>query len=396
MYQTVNLSEKIFYVGVNDRRTSLFENLWPLERGVAYNSYLIDDEKVTLIDTVEIGFIDKFLQKVRSVIGDRDIDYLVINHMEPDHAGAVQILTELYPKMQIVGNKKTIPMVDGFFGIDNDFVEVGEGSELKLGANTLKFHMAPMVHWPETMVTYLVEQKIIFSGDAFGSFGSLDGGIFDDEIDFEYFRDEMRRYYSNIVGKYGVAVQKILSKLGGLDIKMIAATHGPIIRQRVAEIIDMYDAWSKYEAGDGVVIAYASMYGHTEEMAEVVARELAVNGVKNIRMYDVSKTHASYIISDIFKYKGVIFGSPTYNSQLHPGMESLVAKLENMGVSNHYMGIFGSFTWAGTAVKKLVSFAENVKWELVADSVEQKQALKADKYEACRVLGKAMAEKLKA
>lgn len=397
MYQPINLTDKIFYVGVNDRRTHLFENLWPLERGVAYNSYVINDHKVALIDTVEIGHVDQFLKKVRAVIGDKPIDYLVINHMEPDHAGSVQILTELYPDMQLVGNKKTIPMVEGFFGInDKDkFIEVGEADVLMLGENTLQFHMIPMVHWPETMVSYVQEQKLLFSGDAFGSFGTLDGGVFDDEVEFDYFKDEMRRYYSNIVGKYGNPVQKALDKLSGLEIKMIAATHGPIIRTHIAEMLEMYDAWSKYEAGNGVVIAYASMYGHTEEMAEVVARELAVQGVKAIRMYDVSKTHASYIISDIFKYKGVIFGSPTYSNELHPSLEALVTKLDHMGVQKHYLGIFGSFTWSGAAVKKLTAFAESVKWEVVGESVEEKHALKADKYEACRQLGKAMAEKLK-
>ncbi len=395
MYQPIKLTEKIFYVGVNDRRTHLFENLWPLERGVAYNSYLINDHKVALIDTVEIGHVDKFLKKVRAVIGDKPIDYLVINHMEPDHAGSVQILTELYPDMQLVGNKKTIPMVEGFFGVKDKFIEIGEADVLMLGENTLQFHMIPMVHWPETMVSYVQEKCILFSGDAFGSFGTLDGGVFDDEVEFDYFKDEMRRYYSNIVGKYGNPVQKALEKLSGLEIKMIAATHGPIIRTYIPEMLEMYDAWSKYEAGNGVVIAYASMYGHTEEMAEVVARELAEQGVKAIRMYDVSKTHASYIISDIFKYKGVIFGSPTYSNELHPSLEALVTKLDHMGVQNHYFGIFGSFTWSGAAVKKLTAFAESVKWEVVGESVEEKHALKADKYEACRQLGKAMADRLK-
>ncbi len=393
MFVPVNLSERVFYVGVNDRRTHLFENLWPLERGVAYNSYVIKDEKVALIDSVEIGQVDKFLKKVRAVIGDRPVDYLVINHMEPDHAGAVQILTELYPDMKLVGNKKTIPMVEGFFGIKDKFVEVAEGDVLELGATSLQFFMVPMVHWPETMVSYMKEDKILFSGDAFGSFGTLDGGIFDDEVDFDSFKEEMRRYYSNIVGKYGSPVQKALAKLEGLDIAMIGATHGPVLRSRIPEMIAMYDAWSKYEAEPGVVVAYASMYGHTEEMAEVVARELAVNGVKHIKMYDVSKTHASYIISDIFKYKGVVFGSPTYSNELHPNMEALVNKLEHMRVSNHLLGVFGSFSWAGAAVKRLTSFAEKVKWELVADPVEQKFAL-GDKCEAGRAIGRAMAEKV--
>jgi flavorubredoxin len=312
------------------------------------------------------------------------------------HAGSVQIMMDLYPNMEIIGNKKTKPMVEGFFGISNRFVEVEEGGSINLGTCTLKFFMVPMVHWPETMVTYVPEQQIVFSGDAFGSFGTLDGGIFDDEVEFEYFEDEIRRYYSNIVGKYGSPVQKALEKLKMLDIKMIAATHGPILRTYVSEMIERYNKWSKYETQEGVVIAFASMYGNTEEMAEVVARELAEQGIKSIRMYDVSKTHASFIISDIFKYKGVILGSPTYCNELHPNMESLVTKLKHMGITNHYIGVLGSFTWAGASVKKLNEFAANVSWEVVGESVEEKHALKNEKYQACCNLGKAMADRLKA
>lgn len=396
MYKPVKLSEQIYYVGVNDRRTALFENMWPLDRGVAYNSYLITDNKTVLVDTVEIGHIEKYLKKIRSVIGDKPIDYLIINHMEPDHAGSIQLLTELYPNIQLVGNKKTKPMVDGFFGMRDRFIEVDEGGVLNLGHYSLKFYMIPMVHWPETMVTYIPEEKILFSGDAFGSFGTLDGGIFDDEVEFEYFEDEMRRYYSNIVGKYGSPVQKALEKLGTLDIKMIAATHGPILRTYITGMLERYHKWSRYETVEGVVIAFASMYGYTEEMAEVVARELAEQGIKSIRMYDVSKTHASFIISDIFKYKGIILGSPTYSNELHPNMESLVTKLKHMGIQNHYLGILGSFAWAGASVKKLTEFATAIGWEVVGDPVEEKHALKEGKYEACRNLGKAMADRLKA
>lgn len=395
MYKPVNLAKDVFYVGVNDRRTHLFENMWPLERGVAYNSYLITDEKVALIDGVEIGQVERFLKKIRAVLGARPIDYLVINHMEPDHAGAIQILRELYPDMKLVGNKKTIPMIDGYFGFSDNCIEVDEGSKLELGNHTLQFFMIPMVHWPETMVTYLLEEQILFSADAFGSFGTLDGGIFDDEMDFDYFKDEMRRYYSNIVGKYGSPVRKALEKLATLDIKMIAATHGPVLRTHIAEMLDMYNRWSNYMGEDGVVIAYASMYGHTEEMAEVIAREIAEQGVRSIRMYDVSKTHPSYIISDIFKYNSLILGSPTYSNGLHPNLESLVNKLETIGIPQRNFGFFGNFTWAGAAVKRLQGFAETFGWKVVGVPVEEKHALKSSKYEACRELGRAMASVVK-
>ena len=395
MHQPIQLSERVFYVGVNDRRTALFENLWPLDRGIAYNSYLINDEKITLIDTVEIGHIDKFLNKIKAIIGNRPIDYLVINHMEPDHAGSIQLLAGIYPNMKLVGNKKTHPMVEGFFNMEDRFVEVTEGETLSVGITNLEFYMIPMVHWPETMITYQTNDGIVFSGDAFGSFGSLDGGVFDDEIEFDYFEDEMRRYYSNIVGKYGNPVQKALEKLSTLKINTIAATHGPILRKHIPEVLEKYQKWSQYQADKGVVIAFASMYGNTEEMAEVIARELAVQGIKSIRMYDVSKTHPSYIISDIFKYKGVILGSPTYCNELHPNMEFLITQLEHMGIKDHYLSIFGSFSWAGAAVKRLQTFSEKIKWEIIGEPVEEKYTLKEDKYKECLEIAREMANKIK-
>ncbi len=396
MYKPVHLSDKIFYVGVNDRKTHLFENMWPLDRGVSYNSYVINDDKVAIVDTVEAGQFEKWIAKVKAVIQDKPIDYLIVNHMEPDHSGAIRILTDLYPEMQIIGNKKTIPMIEGYYGITSNYKEVKEGETLDLGTHKVTFYTIPMVHWPESMVCFDETDQILFSTDAFGSFGTLDGGIFDDELDFEYYVDEMRRYYSNIVGKYGNPVQKALQKLGGLDIKLIAPSHGPVYRENIGRMIEMYDKWSKYEGEEGVVIAYASMYGNTEEMAEVTARAVAENGIKNVRVYDVSKTHASHIISDVFKFKGIILGSPTYSNELHPNMEALALKLEHMGVSNHYFGVLGSFTWAGAAVKKLRGIAETLKWEEVAEPVEEKHALKADKYAECVALGKAMADRLKA
>ena len=395
MYHPIKVADNIFYVGVNDRRTHLFENLWPIERGVAYNSYLIVDEKICLVDGVEMGHVDKQLKKIKAVIGDRPIDYMVVNHMEPDHAGSIQFLKQFYPNMKLVGNKKTFPMIEGFYGISDNFHEVKEGDVLDLGAHKLNFYMVPMVHWPETMVAYESTKNILFSGDAFGSFGTLDGGIFDDELDFDYFYTEMRRYYSNIVGKYGSPVQKALEKLGTLDIKLIAATHGPVLRSHIAEMIDLYNKWSKYETQEGVVVAYASMYGNTEEMAEVVATELIQQGIRPVRVFDVSKTHASFIISSIFKYKGVIFASPTYANELHPNMESLVTKLIHMGVTNHYLGILGSYSWAGASAKKLREAGEALKWELVGEPVEEKFALKPDKFNACIELATAMADRLK-
>ena len=395
MYTQVKLSEYIYYIGVNDRRTALFENMWPLDRGISYNSYLLKGDKVAIVDTIEASFLEGWLDKVRTIIKKRPIDYLIVNHMEPDHSAAIRILAELYPEMVIIGNRKTLPMIEGYYGITANTMEVNDGETLSLGKMTLSFHTIPMVHWPESMVCFETTSGALFSTDAFGSYGTLDGGVFDDEMDFEYFRDEMRRYYSNIVGKYGNPVQKALTKLESLDIKMIAPAHGPIIRKNIADVIDRHDRWSRHETEEGVVIAYASMYGNTEEMAEVTARSMAENGIKKIRMYDVSKTHISYIISDIFKYRGVIMASPTYSNELHPNMEALVMKLQHMQFRNHLFGVLGSYTWGGNAVKKLIEAGEKLKWELVGTPVEQKYSLKADKYDACFNLGKEMAMRLK-
>lgn len=255
--------------------------------------------------------------------------------------------------------------------------------------------MAPMVHWPEVMVTYDSTDKTLFSADAFGTYGTLDGGVIDSEMNVEHYWEEMLRYYSNIVGKYGNPVQRALQKLSALDIRTICSTHGPVWREYAAKAIDIYDRMSRYEGEEGVTIVYGSMYGNTEQMAEAIAASLAANGVKNIVMHNVSKSPASYVLKDIFKYKGLIIGSPTYSNRLFPEIESILDKIETREVKHRLYGYFGSFTWAGAAVKNLAAFGEKMKWEVVGVPVEQKQALKADKYEECWALGEEMAKKLK-
>jgi len=394
--QKVNISDGVFWVGVNDRRTELFENMWPIPQGVCYNSYIINDEKVAIVDTVEVSAVDEYLDKLEQIIGDgRTVDYLVINHMEPDHSGAVRSIRQKYPNVTIVGNKKTFEMLEKFYGITDNLHLVEDGSELDLGSRKLKFYMTPMLHWPETMMTYDQKDKILFSGDAFGSFGTLDGGIFDDELDMSLYEDEMRRYYSNIVGKFAKFVQKALKKLSTLEVNIIAATHGPIWREGIAGIIDRYDRWSRYQTEEGVVIVYGTMYGNTEQMADVIGRELAENGIKNIRIFDSSKTNASYIISEIYKYKGVILGSCAYNNDMFPNMEALIRKMENGGIQDHLLGVFGSFSWSGGGVKRLNEFAENIKWEVVSDSVEQKGGMEDVSYERCISMARNMAKRLK-
>lgn len=398
MHNTVKVADKVFWLGVNDRHTHLFENMWPLPNGVSYNSYLIVDEKVALIDTLEYGSSDDYLEKIEEIIGEgKSIDYLIINHMEPDHSGSIKLVVEKYPNIKLVGNLKTFKIVESYFGYQDKWLQVEDGDELKLGQHTLKFVMTPWVHWPETMMTYELTHKILFSGDAFGSFGTLDGGIFDDEIEFEeYYEEDMRRYYSNIVGKYSNMVQKAFKKLEGVEVKYICATHGPIWRKDVNKVLSLYDKWSKFETENGVVIIYGSMYGNTAKMADFIARKLAENGIKKIRVHDASKTHISYLINEIWRYKGVILGSCAYNSGMLPTMENLTRTLEHMGVKDHLLGLFGSYSWNGGGVKSLHQFNETIQWELVSEPVDTKGIPHTDTFERCEVLAKAMAEKLKA
>ena len=389
------VTNSIFYVGVNDRNKNLFEGLWPLPNGVSYNAYLINDEKVCLIDTVEVDFFTQYIENIREVIGDRKIDYIVINHMEPDHSGSLALLKKYYPDMQIVGNKKTFGMIQGFYGIEGDALEVKNGDTVTLGTHTLQFVLTPMVHWPETMVTLDTTEHVLFSGDAFGCFGALNGGIIDAQINCDTFWLEMVRYYSNIVGKYGTPVQNALKKLEGVQLDYLCATHGPVWHQHIGKVIDIYDRLSRYEAEEGLVICYGTMYGNTERMAEVIAQAASQAGVKNIVLYNVSKTHHSYIIRDVFRYRGLIVGAPTYNTGLYHEMDVLLSEIANRDVKNRLFGYFGSYAWAGKAVEKIAEWNENkLHFETVGTPVEMKQALTDDIRQQCEALGKAMAERL--
>jgi flavorubredoxin len=390
----INLTENIYFLGVNDRRTSLFENFWPLPYGVSYNSYLIEDEKICLIDTVDRKFIDEFFDKIEAIIGDKSVDYLIVNHVEPDHSGALRAIRERYPSITIVGNKKTFPMLDNFYGTSENFLTIDDGDKLELGKHTLHFHTIPMVHWPESMVTFESNTGVLFSNDAFGSFGALDGGVFDDEVNLSFYEEEAMRYYTNIVGKYCPHTQRALIKLEGITPTIIAPSHGLIWRSHIAWIIEKYQKWSSYTTDKGVVLIYGSMYGNTEKMADAIARQLSVKGVKNIRVHDASKTHVSNIISDIFKYKGVIIGSCAYNNEMFPAVEAVVREIEHKGIKDHFLGIFGSYSWNGGGVKNLDVFANNIKWEIVGNSVEEKGALKTPKFEEAIKLANSMADRL--
>lgn len=396
MCKPFEIEKDIYYVGVNDRSKHLFENLWPLPNGVSYNSYLIVDEKVTLIDTVDISYSDGFFRKINSLLGDKPIDYLIVNHMEPDHSGSIGLLIDKYPKISIVGNKRTIEMLKGYHGISNNIVEILDLEVLNLGRNCLQFYLTPMVHWPETMMTYMPEKKVLFSGDAFGTFGTLDGGVIDSQTRPEKYWDEMIRYYSNIVGKFGSPVQTALKKLSGVEIEMICSTHGPVWTKNgsINEVIGLYDKLSKYEADSGLVIIYGSMYGNTAAIADAIAASASQNGVKDIVIHNVSKSHESDIIRDVFKYKGLIVGSPTYNNKLYPGVESVLTSLQNRNIKNRLFGYFGGFSWSDASERLLKSFAEEMNFEVVANPVVIKQGMLEEANGKAYNLGKMMADKL--
>lgn len=391
------LTDNIYYIGVNDRTTALFEGLWPLPAGVSYNSYLIDDEKTAVIDCVGPEFFEEHLANMRSVLGNRTVDYIVVNHMEPDHSGALALFRQFYPQARIVGNKKTISMLEGYYGIDGaDCIAVADGTTLELGRHTLSFHLVPMVHWPETMVTYDSTSGTLFSGDAFGCFGALNGTVLDTETDIEPYLPEMRRYYSNIVGKYATPVQNALKKLAAINIKMICPTHGPVWTEAAGRVIAEYDRMSRYEAAEGAVVVYASMYGNTRQMAEEVARGLSEAGIRKIVVHDAARTPLSFILSDIFTYKGLAIGATTYNGDVNPAVKAVLEAVKLREVKHRAMAAFGSFTWAGKAAKTISDFADNMGYTQPAPAVEMKQGFNPAAAESCRTLGMALGEAIKA
>ena len=370
----IQLANNIYYVGVNDRKTEMFENHMELPNGVSYNSYLIVDDKVALIDPVEPEFMAQYMFQIKRIVGDRKVDYLIVNHDEPDHSGSVGAVLKEWPEVTVVGNAKTFAPLENFYGEITNKKIVAEGETLSLGAHTLQFFMAPMCHWPESMVTYEQTSKIIFSNDAFGGFGALNGGIFDDEVNLDFYEDDMRRYYANIVGKVAMMAMKAIQKAQTLDLKMIAPSHGLIWRSNLQWVIDRYTAWSAQQAKEGVVIVYGSMYGNTGRMADIVARGVAEAGVKEIKVYDVSKTELSFIFSDIWKYKGVILGACSHYGSIFPNMTGLLHEMAEYKPQNKVVGLFGGASWSGGGLKTLKENAEACKWNIVGEPVEVKGA----------------------
>ena len=378
------ISDRIYSVGVNDLEKTLFEGLWPIPYGVSYNSYLVVDEKVALIDTVEYGFDKEYLENINDVLGGRKIDYLVVNHMEPDHSSLIAEMLAEYPELQIIANAKTVPMLKGYYQAPEEKIKVvAEGEAVSLGSCTLSFHMIPMVHWPETMVTWLAEEGTLFSGDAFGTFGAVDGGIVDSEDTFEEYRDEMIRYYSNIVGKYGVPVQQALKKLGGLDIKRVCSTHGPVWENNIEQVIALYDRMSRYDVDRGVCIVYGSMYGNTAAAADALAMELEGRGIP-YAIHDLAGNNAGELgvsgaIRDAFKYDTIVVGSPTYNNGIFPPVETFMKALKARQVKGRRFYAFGSYTWAGASVKQLNALAAEMGFEVLGDGMLFPQAYSREK-----------------
>ncbi len=391
MYSYRKVKDDIYMIGASDRRLALFENVYPIIDGVSYNSYFVDDEKTVVLDTVDKAVSGVFFENIAHLLNGRALDYLVVNHMEPDHCAMIGDAILRYPDVKIVGNAKTLTMIENFFGKINrdNFIVVSEGDELVTGKHTFTFVMAPMVHWPEVMVTYDKTDKILFSADAFGSFGALDGNIFADEIDYDKSKiDEARRYYTNIVGKYGTQVQNLLKKASALEIDMICPLHGHIFRKDFSFILEKYDLWSRYEAEEkAVVIAYASIYGNTENAVAVLANMLADKGVKNIRVYDVSVTDPSFVLSECFRASHLIFASSTYNGGIFPKMETLLLEIKAHLLQNRKAYILDNGSWGAVAGRKMEEILLSLKgFEVDEERISLKSALKEDQLEKMQAL----------
>ncbi len=400
MYCTRNITDDIFWVGGSDRRLALFENLFPIPRGVSYNSYLIMDEKTALVDTVDSSITRQFLENVYHVLNGRPLDYLIVNHMEPDHCANIDELMLRFPDLKVVGNAKTLAFISQFYDLDLEgrTVTVKEGDTLPLGAHTLQFFLAPMIHWPEVMVTYEQKEKILFSADAFGSFGAINGNLFNDEINFD--RDwlsDARRYYTNIVGKYGPQVQAALKKLSGLEINMICPLHGPVWRSNLGYLLDKYGKWSTYEPEDkAVALFYGSMYGDTENAVNILASMLAEAGVKDIAVYDVSSTHVSTLIAETFRCSHIVLAAPTYNMGIYPAMQNFLHDMKALNVQNRTAAIIENGSWAPVSGKLMrEALGEMKNMRILEPTLTVKSAVKSGNLESLSALKDALLDSMK-
>ncbi|MBB6697572.1 FprA family A-type flavoprotein [Clostridium algidicarnis] len=371
MHCVRKIVEDLYWVGGNDSRLALFENIHPIPRGVSYNSYLLLDEKTVLFDTVDWSICRQFLENIQEVLGDRTLDYLVVNHVEPDHAAGIEELILRYPDMKIICSNKAYLFMGQFgFNVDGRVIEVKDKDAMSFGKHNLIFMSAPMVHWPEVMVTFDTTNGVLFSADAFGAFGSLDGKLFKDEINFDSnWIDDTRRYYTNIVGKYGPHVQALLKKASSLDIKIICPLHGPVWRDDLEYLLDKYNKWSLYEPEEkGVMIVYGTMYGNTESAAYNLATRLVEKGMTNVVMYDVSKTHVSYLISDTFKYSNLVLASVTYNLNIYPPMLDYIMDMKALNLQKRNVAIIENGSWAPKSGKLIREHLDGMKEMTILDN----------------------------
>ena len=397
MHCVRKVTEDLYWIGANDHRLALFENIHPIPRGVSYNSYVLKDEKNVLFDTVDWSACRQFLENLDYVLGGEKLDYIVINHMEPDHGASLEEVLLRHPEAKIVSTPKVFVMMHQFgFAVDShEQIQAKEGETLSFGRHVVTFVNAPMVHWPEAMVTFDQTEGILFSADAFGTFGALDGKLFNDEMDFEKdWLEDARRYYTNIVGKYGAPVQALLKKASGLDIRMICPLHGPVWRSNIGWFIEKYDLWSRYVPEEkGVLIAYASMYGNTEAAAQALAAKLCEKGVTNVAVYDVSNTHVSQLIAETFRLSHIVLASVTYNMEIYPVMHSYLSDMKGLNVQNRTVAIIENGTWACKSGELMTRFVqEELKGMKVLDEkLTLSSALKEGQADALEALADSLA-----
>lgn len=394
MQNTHEIVPGLYFVGGNERRLQRFENLFPLRFGVSYNSYLILDEKTCLLDTVDSSISQLFIDNVEYVLKGRNLDYLVVNHMEPDHCGNIETIIRRYPNVKFVGNAKTFQFFEQFYAFDakKNYLLVKDLEELDLGSRKLRFYTAPMVHWPEVMMTLDFTNHILFSSDAFGTFGAHNGTYFADQMDYRRdYLDEARRYYSNIVGKFGAPVQSIMKKLSNEVINMICPLHGPMYRnEELALILDKYDKWSRYiPETNSVLIIYATMYNNTETVVDTLATRLGEYGVRDMRVYDVSEVDPSYLVSEAWRYSHIVIASPTYNTNVFYKIFNLLHEFSSLNLQNRKFSFVINSTWGGQTLEQIQSMIEKMKnIELIGDPLFIKSTLKADNMESLDTLAK--------
>lgn len=400
MYCYRKVTDDLYWVGGNDHRLTLFENIHPIPRGVSYNAYLLMDKSTVLFDTVDWSASRQLIENVEHLLDGRPLDYLVINHMEPDHGASIEEIVLRYPKVKIISTEKAFLFMRQFgFSIEGRTIEVKEGDTRSFGKHTVTFVAAPMVHWPEAMVTFDTTNGVLFSADAFGSFGALDGKLFNDELNFDRdWIDDARRYYTNIVGKYGPHVQALLKKASTIDIKIICPLHGPVWRSDFAYLLDKYDKWSRYEPEEkGVMIVYASMYGNTESAAGALAARLVEKGMTNVVMYDVSKTHVSYLIAEAFRYSHIVLASVTYNLGIYPVMHNYLMDMQALHLQNRTVGIIENGSWAcksGTLMRDFIE--ENMRgMNVLSDGVTMASAMNENNLPDLESMANALMDSMK-